>query len=1015
MPRTSPEHRGNSRAEPVVIQSKLRVPPAADGVIPRPRVSSRLAEHLARHRAVWVCATAGAGKTTAVVEAATRLEVPLAWLTLDATDAAPGRLLTYLEACLARQVPTAAGVATNALALRIPHAEAAGVLAEAATGSSLLVVIDELERIADAKEALAVIAAFVRYAPPCMHIALISRVEVALDLGSSGQPTRVVTVGESELAFTTEEAGEALASAGRIDIDPAAAVDATGGWVTGVLFEAWRSADHVLGMGGEADPLHGYLATQILSQLEPAERDFLVTTSLLDEVTPRRAEALGLAAAGDRLAALRTKHLPVTWVPSSTHMRSHPRFREYLLERLARRGAGELRALREAYGTLLAAENHHEEAVEQFLASGASDRALDSADEAIGQVIERLDFDVAERWLSTLAAKEERAPIRLAVPELMLAIGGEQYSRAARVADRLLAAGEREELARRSALAASMMGWAYWHVGRIEDARAVFAVGEDSPQVAAVGYLLRLVHHDPDTEAPPPLVGGPLDALVMRVNYAHGRLRELAMPPASDWAAAVTAPWRIGALRAMGRTEQALELYHATDIADWSAAWLHGIVAPEIMIDLGHAEEARSAIAHGRSLIRESGSVVFDMLNRLIEAKLHLRLGGDAAAAELVLSALEELSHTRRYEFISEQLDLWMGMSLLLQARDAEALERLDRAVASMVAADRILELPTAAVLLAEARWRVNDEDGSDRAADLALSAARRQGFNHHLLQALADFPAVVARRLDAERAADSPWHELGRALRAQGVDTGAELGTHLRMVEFGRMAIFVDGEEVRPRISKSYELLAFLAGTPARSAEREELLDALFEGRADASARSYLRQAVHRLREALPPGAGPVFEGSTLHFGDDVSVTGQLAHVEVLLAEASRQQGAERLGPLIEALEIADGPYLPGVRGSWAARRREQVAELLDEARLDAAQLAFAANRYQDAERLVSRVLRDAPFRESAWRLTMRVAAALGDEDGVISAYRACQLALKELGTEPSASTRELLTRLRR
>jgi len=68
-----------------------------------------------------------------------------------------------------------------------------------------------------------------------------------------------------------------------------------------------------------------------------------------------------------------------------------------------------------------------------------------------------------------------------------------------------------------------------------------------------------------------------------------------------------------------------------------------------------------------------------------------------------------------------------------------------------MVRGDRILELPTAAVYLAEAYWRAGDEDASDQAADLALDAAQRQGSNHLLLQALDDVPAVPTRRLDAE------------------------------------------------------------------------------------------------------------------------------------------------------------------------------------------------------------------------------------------------------------------------
>ena len=69
---------------------------------------------------MWVCATAGAGKTTAVSQALPLLERRVAWLTLDDTDAAAGRLVTYLEAALAAEVESAAGVATQALAARLP-------------------------------------------------------------------------------------------------------------------------------------------------------------------------------------------------------------------------------------------------------------------------------------------------------------------------------------------------------------------------------------------------------------------------------------------------------------------------------------------------------------------------------------------------------------------------------------------------------------------------------------------------------------------------------------------------------------------------------------------------------------------------------------------------------------------------------------------------------------------------------------------------------------------------------
>jgi DNA-binding SARP family transcriptional activator len=328
----------------------------------------------------------------------------------------------------------------------------------------------------------------------------------------------------------------------------------------------------------------------------------------------------------------------------------------------------------------------------------------------------------------------------------------------------------------------------------------------------------------------------------------------------------------------------------------------------------------------------------------------------------------------------------------------------------------RILELPTAAALLAEAHWRRGDEEEADRAADLALDAATRQGSNHHLLLALADFPAVVARRLDAEAGADSPWHAIGRALMVRGVALDLEVATSVRVIELGRPAIEVDGRVVRPRIAKSVALLAYLAAAPDHEADRAELLDALFDGRADESARAYLRQAVHRLREVLPEGVGPSFEGSRLRFGGPVALAGDAARAEGLLAQAARLQGEERLAVLLEAVALLDrGEYLEGVDAPWVDERREALAALRADARLDAGRLAFAAGRYAEASALAEGALADDRYRESAWRLLMRVAGAVGDEDGVIAAYRRCGQAFAELGAEPSDATHKLLGALRR
>jgi hypothetical protein len=261
-----------------------------------------------------------------------------------------------------------------------------------------------------------------------------------------------------------------------------------------------------------------------------------------------------------------------------------------------------------------------------------------------------------------------------------------------------------------------------------------------------------------------------------------------------------------------------------------------------------------------------------------------------------------------------------------------------------MVAGDRLLELPTAAVYLAEAEWRAENEDAADASADIALDAARRQGSNHVLLQALADFPAVASRRIDAELDPGSPWHELGRALLAQGIALPTSVRASVDLREFGQRAILVNGVEARPRIAKTYELLAYLATRRPAQAKRDELLEALFEGRSDESARAYLRQAVHWLRQVLPEG-GIVVEDGRVRLSDEVTITSESMRFASQLAEAARMQGSERISATQRALAIYDqGEYLPGPRSAWADEREQELSDLATDARYEVAELALTA-----------------------------------------------------------------------
>jgi DNA-binding SARP family transcriptional activator len=407
--------------------------------------------------------------------------------------------------------------------------------------------------------------------------------------------------------------------------------------------------------------------------------------------------------------------------------------------------------------------------------------------------------------------------------------------------------------------------------------------------------------------------------------------------------------------------------------------------------------------------------VLFDMVGRLLAAKLELRLARDPRRAREILDGLEAIDVMRAYGYIAEQADLWAGYALLLEHDDEGAAQRLRSAVDAMRRADRVLELPTAAVYLAEAEWRLDNEEAAGQAADLALEAAGRQGSRHLLLLALADVPAVAARRLGEERSPDGPWHDIARAFALRERAPWRSPMARVVVDDFGPPLVTVDGNPVRPRIARTSVALGYLASA-GRPVSRSELLGALFDGRGDDSARAYLRQALHGVRAALPDGMELVGTGDAVELTGGDTVETASMRLAARLAEAAGLSGRERAAAITRALKPAErGPIFDGVDSAWVHERRAEIDRLINEARIDLAAAHYEGAAFADAARVLERVLAEDPFRERAWRMLMRVAAAEGRDDDVIDILRRCAAALDGAGLAPSEWTHNLVAGLRR
>jgi len=960
------------------------VPPISERAVPRPRVTDSLVARIGRHVLVHVVAPAGSGKTTAVVQAVQRLDHSATWLILDEWHRSPGKLLEDLAGALERVAP--------GLTRELGGGSDAGPVERAAVVGSfvrrrrVVLVVDDCHLLRDAPEGLALLAALARRGAPGLHVVLVGRTALPLPgLGVEAMAPEAI-VGDELLRATPEEAAEVLGARGSsVEVDEA--LRATGGWVAGLVFETWRTD-----RGGppDEDPLRDYLEREVLPRLEPEAARALVAASVFDEVDHSRARALGVDDPSAWFSTLREAGLPAVWGDGGSRMRLHPRIREVLHEEL---DTGDRERRREALRSATAAyeqEGLLERALELSLESGDTEVARRLLPEVISDVVDRHDVALAERYLTEVGLEPE--PARVALARLALASLRFDLSGGLAVIDRLRTESRLTEIVREEPAIGALASLFLMGGGRFDAAFELVAAMPPGRARDVGKIMLSLARDDPGAPTPP-FRGDVLDAVLARSLYHRGHLREL-REGRTAWAES-TGAHEINAHgeSVVGRAQPGAFL---PVLAQFSRA-----------IDLRDRETATQCVAALEST---------PWYQRLSDVELAVRLERDAGRARAAVERMREHPLARALVH-SEWIGAWDGASHLL-ADDAEgAAEVLREAIASMRRGDRILMLPSALVYLAEAEWRLGNEEASDRAADDAYGAARRQGSLRNLLLALADFPGVLSRRVDAEPGVESPWHSLGRALIADSRRAGVRIVTpasvHLR--EFGDPALVVEGHVVRPKIRKSLELLSYLLASASAEVSREEVLNALWNGRNDDSTRAYLRQALRHLRDVLPVGVAVQALGDALAL--EGAITSESLEFEALLAAAVRDPGPESLGYLLEALELVGrGLFLEGSQDvNWIDDRRAQIASIVSDVRLDAAELLLSSDRHLRALALVDEALDLEPLSERAWRLRMRALGLLGDYDGVTTAYVACASALAEIGLEPSRATSELARSLRR
>ncbi len=402
-------------AGPLVIATKLVMPTPPPMSIDRRRLERLLDDGLDGPLTVIV-APAGYGKTVA---AASRLGWDIdrisAWISLDSSDDEPARFWTYVVSALEAvglEIPAMTSPVERLDLVTVGEVLGPLVNALAELEGEVTLAIDDLHLITslDIQRQLAFL---VEQRPAGLHLLLISRTEPDLltpRLLASGNATRI---GVNDLAFDDAETASFLTSQ---HVDPTLSGVVTQrlhGWPAALrLLCLWLNGqdDHEAAVAQFArrdDIVASYLATEVLAQMDPRLRAFLVRTSVARRLNGPLCDALiGVDGGAQVLADLHRRGLFVEAIETDNGwFRYHHLFGALLARELAAMGQAKVDELHRRASAWFAANGHAEEAIDHAIAARDWDALHALLLIELLAIGNRHHFAVIESWLAAVPAE----------------------------------------------------------------------------------------------------------------------------------------------------------------------------------------------------------------------------------------------------------------------------------------------------------------------------------------------------------------------------------------------------------------------------------------------------------------------------------------------------------------------------------------------------------------------------------------------------------------------------------
>jgi LuxR family maltose regulon positive regulatory protein len=261
--------------------------------------------------------------------------------------------------------------------------------------------------------------------PDNVRVVLGSRWDPLIRLNALRLDGRLVEVRASDLAFDASESRALIEAVSQRPISDAhleALLRRTEGWAAGLQLAAISLArtpdagQFVSAFTGSNRLVADYLGQEVIDDLEPDIRRFLLCTSVLEWLSPELCDALtGDDNAYEILGVLMSRSLFLVPDGRGERLRYHHLFAELLRYRLRASDHTREEQLRRAAADWLLSHGHVADAIEQLLAVGDARRVVDVIVEFGQEFFEREEAATVERWLVAADAMDPEPPVVLQV------------------------------------------------------------------------------------------------------------------------------------------------------------------------------------------------------------------------------------------------------------------------------------------------------------------------------------------------------------------------------------------------------------------------------------------------------------------------------------------------------------------------------------------------------------------------------------------------------------------------